>query len=672
MKKLLRYLPLHFTISLIIGICIQYFYRIWPFGVFKSIAILLVFAVFTRLVTHKILQTFFIYVCFVVLGIVSVYLNNQTHHEQYYQKKVRADSLARICISKVLKESSSAYKYEARVIQIDSFLTSGKILVNLQKDSLKIRCKVDDQFYVPADFKIISAPSNPYQFDYKTYLARQGIHQQLFVTNSQWKPLEESSFSVLGFAATIRNNVQQSLQKYSFSTNSLGIINALLLGQRQELSKELLEDYANAGAIHILAVSGLHVGILLLLLNVLLKPLRNIPYGKPIQLLLTVFLLWSFAFIAGLSASVVRAVTMFSFVAFGQSLNRKTPIEFSLISSAFLLLVVHPLFLFDVGFQLSYLAVFGIVWGQPKLYSLWKPSNQFFEKGWTLITVSTAAQLGVLPLSLYYFHQFPGLFFVSNLLIIPILGVLLMTGILVIITAVYAILPEGLVIVYNACIELMNALVGWVASKEAFLFQEISMSFLGMLSSYLLIIAMFQVTFHFRYQKMVNALLVILLFQGVVLFEKIERNTTQEYLIFHEFNKSVHAIRRGKLLSVQTKPDTISLQSLNNLTNYKIGARLDLIQKEVSTNYFKIGNQDFLIVDEMGIYKLKGLTKPIVILQNSPKIHLERLIRTLAPSQIVAEGSNYRSIIESWKLTCKKLHIPFYATSKEGAFRYCF
>lgn len=236
------------------------------------------------------------------------------------------------------------------MIQIDSFLTSGKILVNLQKDSLKIRCKVDDQFYVPADFKIISAPSNPYQFDYKTYLARQGIHQQLFVTNSQWKPLEEPSFSVLGFAATIRNNVQQSLQKYSFSTNSLGIINALLLGQRQELSRELLEDYANAGAIHILAVSGLHVGILLFLLNILLKPLRNIPYGKPIQLLLTVLLLWSFAFIAGFSASVVRAVTMFSFVPFGQSLNRKTPIEFSLISSAFLLLVVHPLFLFDVGF----------------------------------------------------------------------------------------------------------------------------------------------------------------------------------------------------------------------------------------------------------------------------------------------------------------------------------
>ena len=672
MKKLLRYLPFYFTICLIAGICIQYYYRIWTFGFLESIGILLVLIVVVRIITHKILQIFFVFSSVVLLGVISVYQNNQRNQEQYYQKKVGSHSSALICISKVLKESRFAYKYEARVIQVDDFFTSGKIIVNLQKDALKTTLDVDDLLSVSADFKTIPAPLNPYQFDYKTYLARQGIHQQLYLKKYHWKPLGKVSFSLVGFAASIRNQIQQSLQKYSFSKNTLGIINALLLGQRQDLSKELLDDYANAGAIHILAVSGLHVGILLLLLNFLLKPLSNIPYGTPLQLLLTVGLLWSFALVAGLSASVVRAVTMFSFVAFGQSLKRKVPIEFSLIASAFLLLLVHPLFLFDVGFQLSYLAVFGIVWGQPKLYSLWKPSNLFYKKVWSLFTVSCAAQMGVLPLSLYYFHQFPGLFFVSNLFIIPLLGFLLMGGIIVIIIAVFGILPAWLVVVYNASIELMNALVHWVASKETLLFQEIPMSFLGMLVSYVLIITLFQVSFNVRFQKVVNACLAILLFQGVLLFEKMQTKGIHEYLIFHEYNKSVHGKRVGNSLFVRTIPDTISIESLHNLTNYKVGAEIDLLQKEVFANYFKMGNQDFLIVDELGVYNLDSLIKPVVILQNSPQIHLERLIRTLAPSQIVVEGSNYSSLIQRWKSICKKMNIPFYATSEKGAFRYRF
>ena len=152
-------------------------------------------------------------------------------------------------------------------------------------------------------------------------------------------------------------------------------------------------------------------------------------------------LLWCFALIAGMSASVVRAVTMFSFVAVGLSFKRRKTILFSLISSAFLLLLVKPMFLFDVGFQLSYLAVFGIVWVQPKLANLFNCKYWFFRKVWSMCSVSIAAQMGVLPLSLYYFHQFPGLFFLSNVLIIPFLGAILMGGILVIILALSNMLP---------------------------------------------------------------------------------------------------------------------------------------------------------------------------------------------------------------------------------------
>jgi competence protein ComEC len=166
----------------------------------------------------------------------------------------------------------------------------------------------------------------------------------------------------------------------------------LLLGQRQDISKELLTDYQKAGAIHILAVSGLHVGVLLWMLSFLFQPIERLPYGKFLKAIVIVLLLWGFAFIAGLSASVVRAVTMFTFLAIGQSFQRKHVVTYSLIASMFFLLLIKPMFIFDVGFQLSYLAVFGIVWLQPKLYAVWKPTFTWVHFFWQLCTVSIAAQ----------------------------------------------------------------------------------------------------------------------------------------------------------------------------------------------------------------------------------------------------------------------------------------
>ena len=668
MKKLLRYLPLHFMGCLILGICLQYYFRIWQLSSLPSMLFFILLLGLLFVVKNKIIHLLLVVATFVFLGVFSVYFNNTVNNDTYYQKKIDNHSFAVLTISKVLKENKYAYKYEAQVSQIDHFFTSGKILVNIEKESLRNTFNVNDQLYVSADFKQISPPLNPYQFDYKRYLARRGIYQQLFIQNNTFKSLRKGGFSLNGFSASIRNTIQGSLRNHSFSKNTLGLINALLLGQRQDISKELLTDYANAGAIHILAVSGLHVGILLLLLNFLLKPLESLPKGKLIKLILIALLLWCFAFIAGLSASVVRAVTMFTFVAIGQSLHRKTLVEFSLIASAFLLLLLQPMFLFDVGFQLSYLAVFGIVWGQPKLYKLWQPKYSIFDKFWSLTTVSIAAQMGVLPLSLFYFHQFPGLFFLSNLVIIPVLGTILIGGIIVIITSLLGMLPDWFAVLYNTTIEFMNAFIHWVSTKEDFLFQGISLSFLLMIASYLFIVALFQVSFTFSYKKLVKLMCVILLIQGVLLFEKREVSSKNEFIVFHKSRKSLYGKRIGRSLYIGRSEDSISINEEYNLQNYKVGAQLVHLKNKKFTNYFKIGKQDFLIVDEWGIYKLNGLIDPIIILQNSPKINIERLIQALHPKQIIADGNNYKSYVKRWNIICNRKGIPFYYTGKKGAY----
>src|SRR5690606_24095560 len=250
------------------------------------------------------------------------------------------------------------------------------------------------------------------------------------------------------------------------------IINALLLGQRQDIPEEVYNNYTSAGAIHILAVSGLHVGIILLLINFILNPLENLKNGQFIKLILILLLLWSFAIIAGLSASVVRAVTMFSFVAYAMHIKRATNIYNILAISMFFLLLFKPSFLFDVGFQLSYIAVFAIVWIQPVLYKWWTPKLRPVNNLWQLFTVTIAAQIGVIPLSLYYFHQFPGLFFVSNLVIIPFLGIILGLGLLVIILALLNILPDLIADFYGSMISTMNNFIGWIARQEDFLFRD--------------------------------------------------------------------------------------------------------------------------------------------------------------------------------------------------------
>ena len=203
----------------------------------------------------------------------------------------------------------------------------------------------------------------------------------------------------------------------------LKVASALLLGYRENLDKELVKSYASAGAMHVLAVSGLHVGILYLLLTRIfsfLKKVKKVKNGKFILTILIVSFLWFYAIMTGLSASVMRATTMFSFIVIGNELlNRKTSIYNTLAVSAIILMIINPFIVYQVGFQLSYVAVVGIVYLQPKLNRLFYSRYKLVRGVWAITCVSLAAQIATFPLSLHYFHQFSTYFFISNLIVIP-------------------------------------------------------------------------------------------------------------------------------------------------------------------------------------------------------------------------------------------------------------
>ena len=358
---------------------------------------------------------------------------------------------------------------------------------------------------------------------------------------------------------------------------------------------------------------------------------------------------------------------MFSAIAIGQFFNKRNAIEQSLIFSMFLLLLLKPLFLFDVGFQLSYLAVFGIIWVQPVFYQLWKPKYYIIDKGWQLITVSTAAQLGVLPISLFYFHQFPGLFFLSNLLIIPFLGVILGTGIIVLGLSYLTILPVFLVDIYSGIISILNRLVAFIARQEAFLFSDISFSFIKMFFSYLVIIACFQFFLKRNAKRCLFFLSSVLIFQFVFFCEKYHIEKNNEFIVFHKSRNSIVGIRTGSFLEVYNDMDSLVTKQ-NLLKNYKVGENILYQNFQKLPTLLQLNKQIVLFIDTAGVYNLTDLHQPIVLLHQSPKINLERLINRLQPTIIIADGSNYKSYVRRWKATCLKLQIPFWSTNEQGAY----
>ena len=667
MKKLLGYLPFHFLLFLIAGICCQYYTDFWNFGIVIFLCILLFLGFIGYLFRKTILFIFISWLSFFLIGILLIYGGDATKNYNYFEKYLTNTSNAILAIDKVLKPGNYHYKYMAEVLQIDHQKTTGRVLINIEKDSVASFFKIGDRILIKNKFVAIKESLNPHQFNYKNYLAKQGIHQQVYATKQELLLLDQTSTSFLEFIAAFRLKIQQSLQQYDFSEDELAIMNALLLGQRQDISKELTANYSKAGAIHILAVSGLHVGIILWMLSFVLKPLERYKKGKVIKLVLLVLFLWFFAVLAGMSASVTRAVTMFSAIAIGQFFNKRNAIEQSLIFSMFLLLLLKPLFLFDVGFQLSYLAVFGIIWVQPVFYQLWKPKYYIIDKGWQLITVSTAAQLGVLPISLFYFHQFPGLFFLSNLLIIPFLGVILGTGIIVLGLSYLTILPVFLVDIYSGIISILNRLVAFIARQEAFLFSDISFSFIKMFFSYLVIIACFQFFLKRNAKRCLFFLSSVLIFQSVFFYEKYHIEKNNEFIVFHKSRNSIVGIRTGSFLEVYNDMDSLVTKQ-NLLKNYKVGENIQYQNYQKLPNVLQLNKQIILFIDTAGVYNLTDLRQPIVLLRQSPKINLERLINRLQPTIIIADGSNYKSYVRRWKATCLKLQIPFWSTNEQGAY----
>lgn len=296
-----------------------------------------------------------------------------------------------------------------------------KILVYIRKDSNALKLKAGDAIVMRLQLNRIKSTGNPFEFDYRKYLSYQGVHLSGYVNEHSWQLLTGNKLPFYWmFAYNLRSKLLALFSKIGLSGEELGVTSALIIGDKTNLDEDIKQAYVASGTMHILAVSGMHVALLYWVLNMLLSFMDRNKYSKIIKMILLLMAVWFYALITGLGGSILRASTMITFIIIGKSLNRNVNIFNSLAVSAFLLLIINPFNLIDVGFQLSYCAVISIVIFYPFIYGFLDFKGWLPDQLWSLIAVTIAAQILTTPVSLFYFHQFPNLFLISNLIMIPL------------------------------------------------------------------------------------------------------------------------------------------------------------------------------------------------------------------------------------------------------------
>ena len=314
--------------------------------------------------------------------------------------------------------------------------TIGTLLVTI-KDSLAQTLAYGDEILIPANYTAVDPPYNPAEFKYKQYLASKNIYYQSALYGHKYVVLtHDAGNPVITYALKLRRNLVEKLKTNMHDPNAIAVASTMLLGYRADLSSDVLQAYSTTGTVYVLTVSGSQVAIIYFLLSYLLSFLSRHKYGKLLRALIIVGILCTYALLTGFSPSVCRAVLVVSMIVIGKTYNRYINTLNILAFSAFVLLLADPYLITEVGFQLAFLAVGGLIVLRPIVYNWFIFKNKLADKLWIICSVSIAAQIITFPLSAFYFHQFPVYFLLSNVLVIIPATIIMYTGIL------YLLLPQ--------------------------------------------------------------------------------------------------------------------------------------------------------------------------------------------------------------------------------------
>lgn len=672
MTAIVQKIPfLRLAVALAVGICLGEYISLKPFLYTIFLFPLTALFLFVNQKYSFRINLFFgvgVHLIFIGIGISLHSVYNQKPLF-YTQGKFFAE------VTEIMQEKPNSYQSVLKINRFFSkdsvFETNEKLMVYFEKTEKAQKLLPGEIIVFQQKPQLVRNNNNPYEFDYAGYLARKKIYRQVYLSEESWEKTNiQANFSFFNLAGKTRFHLLQIYREQKLTENEFHVLSALTLGYKRGLDPEIKRIFSSAGAMHVLAVSGLHVGIMFILLSLLFGFLRKQNTGRIIFVVMVILALWSFAFITGLSPSVQRAATMFTFVVIGGNIKRRPNIYNSLAASAFFLLLINPNNLFEAGFQLSYSAVFGIVFLQPRLVRIFQIKNKILNYIWELLTVSIAAQIATFPATAFYFNQFPSYFWLSNLLVIPAVTLLVPLGLGLLAFHWVPVFSSGIALAINS---VLNTLINFLVLIENLPYSvaEFSLSAAGLvfLLSALLAVFLFIETHKKKYFKVIFISLALMAATSFVLeirslFRKeiIVYNLQNDYLLIHFIKGKRNYVFSDKKLAE-------SDFGYNTIKNTVL--KLDL--KDPVFLYPDVKYHDQFIYSKNGLIVFDGKLiagkvpenkipkdiSPEIVVENFPGQHIGNLNNS---NQTVISSLRYLDDIQEENTTV------FYLR-KEGAFR---
>ncbi len=681
-------------LPLISGIMLQWYLQI-PVTIIVTALISFSIAFFLFLLlpialkfTLKPLQGSIIQLFFIGLGALLTWQKDIRHNKNWYGNYYRDRSYLLVRIDEPLVEKNKSYKadgYVESIIQNGVTIPcKGKLLLYFSKDSLGPGLKYGDRIIIHKDLQQIKNSGNPGAFNYQRYAAFQAIFHNVFLKGKDWVRIKErNAFVVNKFKQFIystrqyildvlRNNIQTG-------KDELAIAEALLIGYTNDLDKDLVQAYSNTGVVHIIAISGMHLALIYVLLVWIFGKIPVINRSKWLQLFLILACLWLFSLLTGASASVLRAAVMFSCIAIGKNLKKQASIYSSLSASAFLLLCYDPHYLWSVGFQLSYLAVLGIVIFQKPLYDLFYFKNTWIDKIWQLISVSTAAQILTFPVCIYYFHQFPNLFLITNLIAVPLSSIILYAAIALLVFSTVPYIGLWLGKLVGGLTWCMNKFILWVNETPIAVWDKIPATVLSTCLLYVIVACCtgWLINTNKKYFRL--ALIALLAFAVVGDYNKWQASKQQKLVVYNVPQHQAIDMINGN--SYQFVGDSILLENaaLQNfhLKPGRIAMRLNdrvyelpgVFQQNI---FYQFNNTRILILDKAIDPEPQGekIKVDMIIISKNPKLSIAALTRIFNCTTFVFDASNPAWKIKKWKHECRQLLLNYHSIPDAGAFIY--
>ena len=568
---------------------------------------------------------------------------------------------------------------------------TGSVMAYFEKNERSLNLNYGDviAFYEPP--KLVEPPSNPEQFDYQKYLSRKGILRQVYLKDESWDLLKDKSVNpIYSFSYNLRNFLLATIRELGISDDEYSVAAAILLGYDDTLPTELRQKYVAAGSMHILCVSGMHVGVIFMVFSYMLGFLDKRKRGQNVtkQILLLV-LIWFYALLAGLAPSILRSTIMLSFVIVGDMIKRNGILLNSLAASAFLLLCIDPANLFNVGFLLSYCAVIGIVTLQKPIYNIFYVKPKFLDKVWEMTSVTLAAQLATAPLSIYYFHQFPTYFWLSNLFMGPISAIVIIGGMVMLMVFFIPYINIGVAFCVKWLIYAMNFIVSWIETMPLSMIKGLyinSLEFICLIIAFVLLMMLVE---HRKKPFLFGILSMLLIFSVSQLTSAVIQRDKMSITVYSVNKASAIDFVCGNEHVLICDSIFVNNPSLSNFSieNHLIreGVFSNGVCVPVDSSYF---NSDYLkkrdnlisfggkiigIMDEKSSFGVKMPFRPHLdyfIVRGRVNIDLERLLNCYVIDLLVIDSSVPEYVSQKIIQKAEDMEQDYYYVKTSGAYVY--